>query len=73
MYMLDDKQDIEEQHKLWELKTLSTWLYLTDVKENKIIPLVSQKRSHRFRKKNVLHNSYNVFYRWLKFYDDVDK
>ena len=32
-------------------KKLSTWLYLTYFKENKIIPLVSQKRSHIFGEK----------------------
>ena len=37
--------------------------YLTDFKENRNLP----HRPHRFGKKNVLHNSYNVFYRWLKF------
>ena len=51
IYMLDGKQGIEEQHKPWELKKLSTWLYLTYFKENTIIPLVSQKSSHRFEEK----------------------
>ena len=51
IYMFDDKQDIGEQHKPWEFKKLSRWLSLTDFQENKITPLVSQKRSHRFRKK----------------------
>ena len=49
--MLDDKQGIKKQHKPWELKKLSTSLYLTDSEENKIIPAVSQKRLHRFGKK----------------------
>ena len=51
IYMFDDKQGIEEEHKPWELKKLSTWLYLIYFKENKIIPLLSQKRSHRIGKK----------------------
>ena len=28
IYMLDNKQGIEEQHKPWELKKLSMWLYI---------------------------------------------
>ena len=51
IYMFDYTRGTEEQHKPWELKKLSTWLYLTDSKECKIIPLISQKRSHRFGKK----------------------
>ena len=60
--MLDDKQGIKKQHKPWELKKLSTSLYLTDSEENKIIPAVSQK-GYTDLKKNVLQNSYYLFYR----------
>lgn len=69
--MLDDEQGIKKQHKPWELKKLSTLLYLTDSEENKIIPVVSQK-GYTDLEKNVLQNSYYLFYR-LKFYDDLDK
>ena len=71
--MLDDKPGNEEQCTPWELKKSSTWLYLIDFKENNIIPLINQKRSHGFGKKNVVHNSYKVIYMWLNFYDDLDK
>ena len=46
---------------------------MIDFKENNIIPLINQKRSHGFGKKNVVHNSYKVIYMWLNFYDDLDK
>ena len=54
-------------------KKSSMWLYLIDFKENNTVPLINLKSSHGFGKKNVLHNSYNVNYRWLKFSDDLSK
>ena len=73
LYLSDYKYGLDEQHKPWELAKMSVWQYLTDFKENNIILLVSQKRSQILGKKHILCISHNVFYGWLKFYEDLIK